>query len=738
MVQQRKRKSLVSALICATGASFIFSIPALSQIHTPNFQLGLPLGVDDTAADVHSDRSAELHISGLFKQGKVQEGLDALDKLLETQSGRPVLWLMRAYGHELQGKYKEALLDFDKAQLHCATELSNDKRMNLNLLLFKGIALNKVGKNTEALGCFEKVIQGGGDPAAYYGRGLAFQDLMQNEKAIASFTEALSFNPNNGAWLEARAFSYCTLGQFDKAVADCTRAIELSPTHIVYETRAWAQHGMQAYDKSVADTDEALKLSPDSVIAYWRRGLAHLALNKSKEAIEDFNKGLAIRSTSLLLRDRALAEVDLRQYDKAIKDATDSMSDLTHEAQPYRIRALALHATGEYKKALDDWNAAIKLESDDPYTFARRGNTYLALAEWDKALADFDQAEKRNPKLALHAEKSRAYRHMKRLPEALKECDAAIAADGKDETAYEARARVQLAMWKNDAALKDADTAISIAKDPKWVSPNEVKALVYSQREQWAKEAEECDKSIAASPEEPAMYVHRAYARHRLGQYEKALSDLDQAVTLEPNADNLAARADAHLYMEQYDAAIADAEEALKKDPESSYAIIARGAALGKKGDKAKMNEDFEKGIKIDKEPAYAHATAAEYYMDMGLHDDAVREYSASVQAEPDNAQLYRWRAQSLLNVGKTAEALEDLNKALSIDANYPVAYAMKAQADVQLGKYAEAITECDKAIALDPACGLAYKNRALAHEKIGHGEAAAADRALAAKQTEK
>jgi tetratricopeptide (TPR) repeat protein len=734
MLQKRSSYRSLKQLLCLTACSLLMAVPAHAQIHAPNFQLGLPLGADDSMSELHSDRTPELHINWLFKQGKVDEGLRVLDELLQSQPNRPVLWLMRAYGHELQGKYAEALQDFEKAQKQCAPELATDRRMSLNLLLFKGIALNKVGKNQLALECFNKVIDEGGDPSAYYARGLVYQDLLQNEKAVENFTEALKTNPNNAAWLEGRAFSYCTMGDFSKALIDCNKAIEASPNHLAFETRAWAHHGLREYEKSIEDTDKALQLAPESAIGYWRRGLAHLAQNKSKEAIADFDKGMEIRPSSLLLRDKALAEVDLHEYDKAVKDATDAMSELSKEAQPYRIRALAQYARGDYKKALADWNTAIRLEPDDPYTYARRGNSYLAIGDWEKGLADFAMAEKRSPQLKLHAEKSRAYRHMKKFAEALAECDAAIKENPKDEAAYEARARVHLAQWKNDEALKDADTAIGIADDPKWVSPFEVKALVYSQREQWAKEAAECDKSIAANPEEAAMYVHRAYADHRLGDFKKAISDLDNAIRLEPTADNYAARADANLYVSNFAAAIADANEAIKKDPESSYGFMARGAAQGRQGDKEKMARDFATGLKLDKEPAYAHATVAEYYMDLGLNSDALKEYTAAIAAEPDNGQLYRWRGQAYLGNGNYQEALADFDKAIAIEPMYPVAHAFRAETYVKLGQTDKAIADCNTAIEQDKSCGLAYTNRAMAYERLGKGAEAAADRELAAK----
>ena len=62
---------------------------------------------------------------------------------------------------------------------------------------------------------------------AYNNRGIAYGDLKQYDKAIADLTKVIELYPEPAKAYNNRGNAYLGLQQFDKAIADFTKAIDL-------------------------------------------------------------------------------------------------------------------------------------------------------------------------------------------------------------------------------------------------------------------------------------------------------------------------------------------------------------------------------------------------------------------------------------------------------------------------------------------------------------------------------
>ena len=101
-------------------------------------------------------------------------------------------------------------------------------------------------------------------------------------------------NPNSGA--DCICGGQCAMfgsGNYDKAIADCNKAIELDPKYNSYGTRAAAYANSGEYDKAVTDYNEAIRLSPkDSQLHVYRgtvfsmKGAFDKALADARTAIK--------------------------------------------------------------------------------------------------------------------------------------------------------------------------------------------------------------------------------------------------------------------------------------------------------------------------------------------------------------------------------------------------------------------------------------------------------------------
>lgn len=99
--------------------------------------------------------------------------------------------------------------------------------------------------------------------------GNQFLASKQYSEAVASYSQAISANPNNAIYYANRAAAYSHMGMHDKAIDDCKISIQKDPN----------------YSK-----------------AYGRLGLAYFSLGKYAEAAEQYRRGLQLEPNSISLQ----------------------------------------------------------------------------------------------------------------------------------------------------------------------------------------------------------------------------------------------------------------------------------------------------------------------------------------------------------------------------------------------------------------------------------------------------
>ena len=138
-------------------------------------------------------------------------------------------------------------------------------------------------------------------PLAYRNRGLCHFDLGEYDAALADYAKALELAPAEPANWFQRAGVYLKQRRFEEAEKDYSKAIELNPEF----AKAWMNRGVARYNRgemklAAEDLQEAQLLDDDIVVPdidFFSRG---------SENISD-----GVRQTQLWASGRALAEQEL-------------------------------------------------------------------------------------------------------------------------------------------------------------------------------------------------------------------------------------------------------------------------------------------------------------------------------------------------------------------------------------------------------------------------------------------
>ena len=88
-----------------------------------------------------------------------------------------------------------------------------------------------------------------------------------------------------------RGLAYKKKGQWEKAIADFSEAINLKPDFVfAFNNRGNAYYGKGLFDRAIKDYDKAIHLKPDDAKIFADRGLAYEKKGDKSQAVLDFKK----------------------------------------------------------------------------------------------------------------------------------------------------------------------------------------------------------------------------------------------------------------------------------------------------------------------------------------------------------------------------------------------------------------------------------------------------------------
>ncbi len=177
-----------------------------------------------------------------------------------------------------------------------------------------------------------------------------------------------------------------------------------------------------------------------------------------------------------------------------------------------------------------------------------------------------------------------------------------------------------------------------------------------------------------------------------------------------------------------YDRALDDLNAAISLDPKYALAYNNRGLVYKGLKDYRRAIEDFSSGIALDPKSPFALLNRGDTYRALGDDARALEDYNAALRLDPGNPELYNARGVIYAEHGDLTQALNDYSSAISLDPAAPLPYNNRGGMYARMKEFGPAIRDFDKAIALKPDLTLAYKNRAKAYMEEGRYDRAVED----------
>lgn len=255
------------------------------------------------------------------------------------------------------------------------------------------------------------------------------------------------------------------------------------------------------------------------------------------------------------------------------------------------------------------------------------------------------------------------------------------------------------------------------------------RALAYSVRGDYDLAIRDLDDAISINPRNSTAFNNRGYNYGQKGDYDRAIRDYDEALQIAPrSALTLGNRAEAFVSKGDYDRAITDLDSAAQAEPKNGYYPYVRARAYEQKGDYDRALRDCEEAIHLTPNEGGFYARRGDIYRDKSDNDQAIRSYDEALRLNPKNWYADYGRALADLDKGDKDQAVRDLDEALRLNPQSVDALNTRGFIFRMNGEYDRALRDLDEAIRLNPKTAAAYSNRGDVWRRKGDMDRAIAD----------
>ncbi|MFN6518546.1 MAG: tetratricopeptide repeat protein [Nostoc sp. CreGUA01] len=304
--------------------------------------------------------------------------------------------------------------------------------------------------------------------------GESYRSMKEYDKALQNFDRAIELNPKYVEAIVGRGRTYYLMGRDKESLQDFDRAIELNPKEEWAIHRGITYHLMERYEEALQDFNDAIEINPKDERAFATRGSTYSSMERYDQALEDFNRAIELNPKyEWAIAERGKTYRLMERYDQALHDYNHAIElnpkydwTIAGRGETYRLME-------RYDQALQDFNRAIELDPKYDWAIAHRGITYHLMERYEDALQDFNRAIELNPKYDWAiAHRGYTYFLIERYEDALQDFNRAIELDSKDDSHRYLRAIVYLALQQANSAEADLNIAIEIAQQKHTEKPD--------------------------------------------------------------------------------------------------------------------------------------------------------------------------------------------------------------------------------------------------------------------------
>jgi tetratricopeptide (TPR) repeat protein len=560
-----------------------------------------------------------------------ETALTAFDAAVELGAGKEA-YAGRAGVYAKRGQYLQATNDYVEA-------LSGEPN---NTPLMKALIETCQAGNTcqDAIRLFNGWITEGANEytvtKSFYFQSLIYAatgDIPGENQAYVNLLSDYTVDP----WYASGLLTRCKeTGSCQVAINQLTTAIASNRgSKMLYYARGRLYFEQGDYEAAVADFGAVIELDPQFSSIYQLRAEAYGNLQLPREAIADYVQALQYTPSDWLTSKMIELCQNPALYESAMKSLDTALTASPRNGWLYYARGRLHIEQGDLSSAVNDFTQAIDTDASQETWLKARAEVYERLKRNSAALEDYLNRVMLDKSSSARGDLVQFCQEHKLCEDVVTQLSTAMEEQPNNLRLVLARAEVYLT-WDTQAALEDYDRAVSLA------------------------------------PFEAEVYKLRAKAREKAEDFERALKDYVEAVSLS-ETDTGTARYMIELCQDlnNCQSVIVQLTDVMKTSGATASLLFTRGRVYEALEDDKNAIGDFTSAIEANNRNVSwdAYSRRAALYERQGNWDKAIEDYTTLIEDYGSISNYYE-RGLAYKELGNIELALQDLQAYLETNTS--------------------------------------------------------------------
>ena len=410
---------------------------------------------------------------------------------------------------------------------------------------------------------------------------------------------------------------------------------------------------------------------PKNGYAYYLIGMLYESNEQPGDAIEPTEKAISLLQKdkewiTYAYRQKARICLDLNDENGALKNWALSLKANPKDVDTYSDRAEYYYQRNLYEESNLDFQKICNLQPGNTLGYMGIGRNKLKQEDYKNAEDLFTYCISLDPSFSkAYAFRAEAHLNQGNTNNAIDDIIKALSMDSDNKAFY----------LMQDIDESNVNTLIAKLRVQQIKQPNEphwpyYQGVIYEQQSKHVKAIGCYKEALKISPND-VIYNRITCCYEVLGDYETALSYIDQAIELDPNDDDyVSEKADLLYELGRSKEAIEAYNKYIKANPDFWGGYYRRGFLKDNTNDIDGAIEDYSMAIVLNPEHPYSYLGRADKYLLKGETEAAINDYRMVVALDTtlndDNCVQYAY-----LGLGETDKAK---SKMYAILANSPSA----------------------------------------------------------------